>query len=851
MLALHRTISLRYLRQRWSRALLVVASIALGVATLLATRSLNQSMHRATRGAVTPLPGFGDLLVSNGDHNVSGDLVDELSRARIPGIKDIQPLIIGRVVLPELENRSALVLGVRLPENSAQANPWGIEAKLTNPLALFSGEKPALIGIELARLLPQGKQDLRVRAAGKESVLAVTGTINATGPAASLGGSVVILQLADAARLLGRPGSVSRIDLSLEAGADRDLVRQSVETVLAGRAQVRLPEANDRMVRDVVGGIELGFALGGLGALVVGLFLVYNALAVSVAERRHDIGILRSVGATRLQIAGLFATEAGLLGFTGACLGIPLGMVLAEFSAGPMRRVLSDIFLPVETFRISLTFSNIVVATAAGILTALLAALVPAIQAAREEPAEAVRRIPLLAGWRMRSLQVAASTTLIAAGMACFLLRGLLAERVGTYVSVSLIFLGGLLATPLLAAAGARLLQPLVRSCLGIEGRLAADNLARSPGRTGLVIAALAAGTALLLETAGLTKSSEEAVLLWVDESFVSELVVTANSPIAAGGDSQEMDESLAQKIGSLPEVEAVVPVRFRRPFLGDTMIFLIAVDAPSYAKATRSRGIVPGLDMYPRLREPGTILASENFIARQGVAVGDTITLPGRRGPVALRVIGTLVDYSWNQGTLIIDREQYKASFEDSRVDAFDVFVKPGGNAEAVRETIRRRWGAENGLVVLTQERVRHEIADMIRRLYGIAYAQQVVVIVVAGLGVVTALLISVLQRRRELGLLRAVGASRLQVVRSLLAEAALMGFLGATIGVLLGIPLEWYAVRIILFEETGFAFPLCIPWTACASVVAGVLAVALAAGLIPALHAMRIRITEAIAYE
>src|SRR5262249_14575795 len=162
----------------------------------------------------------------------------------------------------------------------------------------------------------------------------------------------------------------------------------------------------------------------------------------------------------------------------------------------------------------------------------------------------------------------------------------------------------------------------------------------------------------------------------------------------------------------------------------------------------------------------------------------------------------------------------------------------------EEIRKAIRANWEAEQGVLVMTQGEVRQTIIDMIRRLYGITYAQQIVVMMVAGLGVVTALLIFVLQRRRELGLLRAGGASPLQVARSLLAEAALMGLLGAAIGILLGIPLEWYAVRIILFEETGFVFPVCIPWTAAASLVVLSLSVAILAGLIPALHAMRLRI-------
>src|SRR5262249_22438703 len=162
----------------------------------------------------------------------------------------------------------------------------------------------------------------------------------------------------------------------------------------------------------------------------------------------------------------------------------------------------------------------------------------------------------------------------------------------------------------------------------------------------------------------------------------------------------------------------------------------------------------------------------------------------------------------------------------------------------------VLRQWGAEYALVALTRAELRQRVATTIRRLYAIPAAQGLVVGLVAGLGVVIALLISVLQRRRELGLLRAVGAARAQVLRSLLAEAMLMGLIGAGSGLLLGIPLEWYAVRVILLDEAGFLFPLVIPWVAAAWIIVAAILLATLAGLGPAVHAMHSRIPDAIAY-
>ena len=164
---------------------------------------------------------------------------------------------------------------------------------------------------------------------------------------------------------------------------------------------------------------------------------------------------------------------------------------------------------------------------------------------------------------------------------------------------------------------------------------------------------------------------------------------------------------------------------------------------------------------------------------------------------------------------------------------------------------TIRLGRGAEHALVALTGDELRRGVSSAIRRLYSLLYVQEGIVGIVAALGVVTALLISVLQRRRELGLLRAIDASQGQVLRSVLAEATLMGLIGSAIGILFGIPLEWYAVRVIMVEESGFLFPVQISWVAAGILICLALAVATLAGFWPALRALRVHITEAIAYE
>jgi putative ABC transport system permease protein len=862
MLSLYRTLSLSFLRRRWQRALLIVISIALGVAILVATQMLKQSMVQASQTAANPLSGTYDLEVSNSDFGVPRELVDQLRNARIPGVESVRPLVVGRAAVVEsgglrpalakVNNRSVLLLGVEFETGKTADNPWGLEVRITDPLALLAGQRAVFAGKELAKSLPQGIATIRVRCGGKEQTLRGAGTIDAHGAAAALGGNVLVMRIQDAAALLGQPARVTEIQLSLVPGADRDQVRRQVENLVGDKAQVRTPEADVDSVRDVMAGLELAFSLGGLAALTVGLFLVYNALSVSVAERGSEIGVLRSLGATRGQIACLFTGEAGLLGLAGALSGVPLGAGLAYLSLGFTEQVLSDVFAPLKARPPMVTLLLFVGAVLAGLFTSLLAALVPAIRAALREPAAVVRRAPVRFGVVARLLQAGGSALLILAGLACLALRDSLPLRAGTYGCVVLIFLGLLVATPLLAALAARLLQTPTRWLLGIEARLAADNLARSPGRTGLVIAAVAAVVALMFETAGLITTSEDAIFTWLDQLIAADLFVTANGPITSGGQIVSMPESLGQQIAALPEVEAVVPVRFQHFDYQNKIVSLIAVDVANFAAVTPERIPASRRQAYDRLREPGTVLVSESFAVLYGVGVGDQLHIPSPRGPLDLRVVGTLVDYTWNRGTVFINRAFYRSYFNDPLIDLFDIYLRhPERDTEAVRETLSRRWGAEYGLVALTRNELLQGASSAIRRLYGLLYVQEGIVGLVAMLGVVTALLISVLQRRRELGLLRAVGASRGQVLRSVLAEATLMGLIGSLIGILFGMPLEWYAVRVILVEESGFLFPVRFPWAAAGWLVCLAVTVATVAGFWPALRALRLPITEAIAYE
>ena len=900
MIALFRTLSLRSWKERLARALLVVASIALGVATLVATRVLNESMWVAVRSATNPL-SFADLYVTNGESGVRADLVAFL--AGLPGVRDVEPLVTGRVRLPDLgDHRHAQFLGIVWRPDSEDSNPWGVRihwtvapgnlpgVKGTDPQALLARLKqfnlrPLLVGNLLegelhaipvdARLdrvfrwIPKSLADeirssiVHVQPVGRQPELFIkVGTVEADGPAGDLIKNTLIMNAADAAELKGQPDLFTRIDLFLQPGTDKEDMRRQVERVLDGGAAVRTADENEQRAQEIMAGMQLGFSLTGAGALVVGLFLVYMVLAVTVAERRHEIGILRSLGATRGQVWALFVGEAAFQGLLGAAIGIPSGIGMAYECQDFIKNLLSDVVVQLEAPGIQIHPATLLISAAAGVVTALVAALVPAVRAAQEQPASAVKRVPQIPGFSHQVLQLAVSAALLTLGATFMILRNhpllqtYLPPRSGTYGGFVLVLVGLLLTTPPLAAWAARTLQPVARWLMGLEGRLASDNLIRVPGRTGLVITVLTAGVAIFLQTAGVIRSNQEPFMEWVDQSEDADLFITSGSTVTGTGQNLLMERSLGQAIHErMPEVKAVLSVRARQVDYGDNMVFLMAVDAAGFAAADQVQGPLRDQSLYRRLLEPGPARAiiSKNFAALHGIKEYDVIHLRGPHGLIPLQIAGEIVDYTFPRGTVVIDHGTYQQHFDDPLVDEFYVYLKPDARdrVDAVRQEILRRWEAEHALVVTSWQENHDHMAQLLKRFSLVAYSQEVVVGLVAALGLVFALLISVLQRRRELGILRAMGATQGQTLFSVLAEAILMGVIGTLIGLVVGVAIEWYCVHIILFEEAGFLFPVLIPWREAVLIAGGAMLIATLAGLGPAVRTMHLRIPEAIAYE
>jgi putative ABC transport system permease protein len=285
--------------------------------------------------------------------------------------------------------------------------------------------------------------------------------------------------------------------------------------------------------------------------------------------------------------------------------------------------------------------------------------------------------------------------------------------------------------------------------------------------------------------------------------------------------------------------------------YQGD-LVLLIAVDFAvyvqygSYPFASGDRQQA----MHQVLHQEG-LLVSENFSRRYGVSVGDQLALDTPKGRHAFPVAGVVIDYSSDRGTLTLDRTTYEAYWDDAQVDAFGVFVAPGASLERVAERIQRHFAERYPLYVLTRGKFKERVLELVEQPFAVTYALEVIAILVALLGVTNALYASILERTRELGVLRAVGAMRQQVRRIILIEGSLMGVVGGCCGLVAGIFLSVILIFVINRQVFGWTLQMTISVPFAGVTLLLLIVATVAASYQPARQAARVHLTEAIQYE
>jgi putative ABC transport system permease protein len=663
------------------------------------------------------------------------------------------------------------------------------------------------------------------------------------------GAGIAQVLLPEAQRITDREGQFDQISVAAAPGVSPEELRDRIARVMPHQVQVETGEqAAKRQTNDIEDNLSfLRIALlvfAGV-SLFVGAFQIFNTFSITVAQRTREFGLLRTLGASRRQIMSSVGIEALTLGLLGAAVGLAGGI---GFAFG-INELFKAVGIDLPNTGTVIAARTVIVSLIVGVVVTLIAALAPALRATRVTPMAALREAELQDAQARGRVVTAVAVAVGVVGLAMMLV-GLFGGIDDSGTAAGL--LGGGAAAILFGVSlfSPRLVRPLasitgrpLEKLRGLTGRLARENAMRKPGRTATTAAALMIGLALVVFVTVFAAGIKSSVNKTIDESFRGEIVLQNSdgfSPIprdavdaARHVDGVSTVSSITYATGALPHGGQNVRLAAVDPAtLGEVLALTFKSGGP---------GVLGGLG-------PHDTIVDENFARDQGLKVGDTLRV---RTPIertaTFRVLGTVKGELDLLGKAIVDQSA-TAQFGRLQPSFALARLQPDASPKAVQKKIDAAVTHRYPTVdVQNQSQLKDQQESQVNQLLGLVYALLSLAVIVSLFGIVNTLALSIHERTRELGMLRAVGMSRRQVRTMVRYEAVITALIGAILGTVLGVVFAALVSRPLADEGFGLSYP--IPTLIMLLVLAAVAGVIAAIG--PARRASRLDVLRALAYE
>jgi putative ABC transport system permease protein len=851
-------VGLRGVFSRKLRAFLTALAVFLGVALMTGTyvltdtftNSFGQIFEEANKGvdlAVVPREAV-DQQGGTGPPGMPARLLDDVRK--VDGVAQASGGVFAAGVALIDED------GDRIGSTQAPAFGTSADPERFDPNDYPEGRRPMAADEVAIDKLSADREDLGVgdsiTVAGAEAArryeivgIATLGEVDSFG-----GATVAILTLPEAQRLADRRNEFDQISIAAADGVDPQELKRRIAVVMPRNVEVRTGEENAAQqtedIEDDLGFLKIALLIFAWIALFVGAFTIFNTFSITVAQRTREFGMLRTLGASRRQVLTSVLVEAFVIGAIGAGIGIVAGIGVASGLNSLFKA--AGIDLP-NTGNVIETRA-LVVPLLVGMAITLVAALIPAVRATRVSPVEALSDQAVAPTQRRRRV-VTALALLLSVG-------GLVAICVGLFGGIEsssdaaallglgavLLFFGTALLSPRFVAPLASVVGLALERVRKLTGRLARENAVRNPGRTATTAAALMIGLALVTFVAVFAAGIKSSINDAIDKSFTGDLTLQHEdgfSPIPTAA---------AREVKAIDGVGALSSIRFGEGEVaktGDTS-FITAID-PKGARTVLEFDWDEGSDATVDGMTRDDALVDQAWATDNDVDVGDELSITTPTGKqVTYAVRGKLNDTADLWGDFVLTQQALEKDFHVRQQGMVLVSYAPGADPDAVRRAVDTTIDRDFPIVeVLDQEQLKDRIAEQVGQLVNLLYALLSLAVIVSLFGIVNTLTLSIYERTRELGLLRAIGMSRRQVRRIVRYEAVITALLGALMGSVLGVFFAVIVSRPLADEGFNLSYPigtLIILFILAA--VAGVVA-----AILPARRAARLDVLDALAYE
>ena len=830
------------------RLAMMALAVVLGVAFVAGSFVLTDTIERSFGGLFDELAGGIDLQVrpEGVEGDVAGGMTQErprldpqvLDRVRdVEGVAAAEGFVIGQAQVIGADGEPAGAPGApTMAFNAPRDGGFGIDVR--------EGRLPDADGEVAVDAFTARTQDFEVgdtigltagRAVEEARLVGIVGFGDLD---SLLGATVVLFSFDETLERFSPDGELDQVEAMAVEGTSEDALAERVRDALDDDVDVltseELAEESAEALAGVLGVFTTALLAFAGVALFVGVFIIVNTFSITVAQRIREFALLRAVGASRRQVLSSVLTEAGILGLLGGLVGVVLGIGLAV----GLQAMLAAFGMDLPAEGVVLLPRTVVVGLLVGLLVTLAAAVAPALKATRVAPVEALQSAavppPARRGWVRPLLGV-----LVLAGGVALLITGLFGDVVVALVAVGavLVFLGIALLSPLLTRPILTVVGAPVSRTRGVPGELARENAMRSPRRTATTASALMIGVGLVGFVTVFGASMSASLSDAIDDVYRMDFDVRSTTfrPI-----SPDIGDDLAE----LEEVELALTQRMGEFEHDGSSSFLVGVEIDRITDLYAIDVTAGSLD---RVADGGIALA-ESLAGSAEIGYGDNIELSfPATGEATLEVVAVYDDASVDVPAMI-SLDTHREHFVSDEAFAVGVILEDGIGLEEGQAAVDEVLEAYPGVAALDRAAVRENLTGQVDQIVAIVYGLLALAVIIAFVGIVNTLALSVFERVREIGLLRAVGMSRRQVRSMVRWESVLIAVLGVGLGLVVGVFFGWLLVE-SLQDEFPLRFVVPVGQLVAAVVVAGLAGVL--AGVLPARRAARVDVLRAITTE
>lgn len=836
----------RYLTGRKQRMILTTLAVVFGVAVLFGMNSLLPGVMTSFRHSMITAAGKVDISISsksNGPFNQSAlDLVQNMEGiSASTGIlqRSVQiPASLGGTADP-LTGSAAVTLNGLDVDSAKVVRRYQVEG---GRFLEASDTQQAVIGYNLATKMNLEIGDTLTfpSAEGTENleIVGILGEIES--------GTVdeIYVTLPAAQKILNLPGQITTIDMLLTGQADKAVVEQNLLRALGGGFKIGAVEVGNELTAMLEMGESMMW-LFGIMALAMAAFIIYNTFRTVVAERRRDLGMLRAIGASRRTVMGIILTESLIQGIVGTAIGLVLGYLIAW-------GILRGLAPIVETFmrtRIGaplITTQNLLASILLGIGFTVASSYLPSRNAMKITPMEALRPVTLTVERKKRILRAVLGFVLIPIAIA-----GLIFGELKVTSFATLLFLVGLvLVIPVLVRPIANTFGKLVMLIFARQGNLAQSNLNRQPGRAAVTASAMMIGLAVTIAMIGVVTSLFDGFLKYLDKSLGSDYLLMPSSLMLGGGNLGSAPE-FAQTLGELDGISGVTTLRLASTQAGSASLQVIGVDPQKFP-------LVSGLEFskgdaqesFAALDNERAVIINGVLAATSSIKVGDVLTLDTPEGKKEYRVVGIGMDYlNAKLATGYISQANLEKDFHVTSDVLIMANRKQDADQAVVDAEIQAAVKDYPAFTLFDSKAFKESQMEIFKSSVSMLYALVIMLAFPGLIAMANTLGINVIERTREIGMLRAVGSTQRQVKQMIFAESLLLSALGTSLGILVGLFMSYYMLKALILS--GFQLDFFFPGAGILVALAVGLLFGVIAAMIPARQAAKTVIVEALRYE